>query len=789
MTRVVKEIHHSESLTYRIDSGLRLPMKAVTVTPDATEEENLESSPSWSTPEKPLSRKMMKTPGITIPTPMGFYQNNENSEDFVDDTAFLPDDFKLMSMHKENVRFTSMQVQEMVDSAVERAREEWSETTKIELEKENKRVIEQIRKESEEQLQEHGIVWEEDHRFDIQRLKTEMETQSHQQQLRFDKQMEEVRSEHANALQEVHEKIENITQETEMMRAVTLETDATNAKLREKLMELETSLSDVQLEHCNEVERMKKAHNKDLEEMKRTYSSSMEKELGARAEMVLEHNKSVEHLQHKIQNQHHLHETSIIALMDEHEKATDALKRQIEIQEVVNMDASKIIDSYEKQILSLVQEHEITLQSIRHDMTSKYDEEILVLKSEFGQSQEAAEKQIEQLHMELSLLVDKFDVARKDEAEAKTVLLQRIELKEKEKNAQIEENLAKFEVERRSLIDRVETARAGENNLVAQIAALKDEIRRLEGDIVLLAATARDAQTLVDAERDAAKKCAEDVVTKHQKELVRLNTDLEREHHAELTLMENRFNDALAAKLSQSDREKELLTEELLNLQESCKKDSENFALRVKMVREEYTAQIDEMLSQLDLVEAEHNQRNTTMQKSVIEKDAIISALGSQLAEAQHRRSQLEAENKKNAQALKAAEENLRLSQNSVAEVEAFGEELRVEHAVAIEEQRRLGRAQCDQVRDETIAAAEEQFRKANEHYMSLKQEYDSSIVKIGKLEKELRSVRREFENAKSEGVAREAVMASELAQSKAGKCGSLTHHGADAASNEHAPI
>ena len=132
-----------------------------------------------------------------------------------------------------------------------------------------------------------------------------------------------------------------------------------------------------------------------------------------------------------------------------------------------------------------------------------------------------------------------------------------------------------------------------------------------------------------------------------------------------------------------------------------------------------------------------------------------------------------------------AAEEDARTSHKVVADLESSKEELLAEHAVVLEEQRKMSRAQCDQVRNETIAAAEEQFRKANEHYMSLKQEYDGAITKIGKLEKELRSVRRECENAKSETVPREAAMASEIAQSKAGKCGSPTHFGADRVSNE----
>ena len=54
----------------------------------------------------------------------------------------------------------------------------------------------------------------------------------------------------------------------------------------------------------------------------------------------------------------------------------------------------------------------------------------------------------------------------------------------------------------------------------------------------------------------------------------------------------------------------------------------------MEKVREEHRSEIDEMLSQLDLVEAEHSERYEENGRAVSQKDAIIAALGSQLAEA-----------------------------------------------------------------------------------------------------------------------------------------------------------
>ena len=194
----------------------------------------------------------------------------------------------------------------------------------------------------------------------------------------------------------------------------------------------------------------------------------------------------------------------------------------------------------------------------------------------------------------------------------------------------------------------------------------------------------------------------------------------------------------------------------------------------MRKVRDEHTAQIDEMLSQLDLVEAEHNEHKAAMERALVEKDAIISALGSQLAEAQHQRELLESEIEKATGSLASTEEMLRQSQQVITELEGLLTELRAEHNRAIEEQCRKGQKHSEQVRNETIAAAEVQFQKANEHYMALRQEYDAASRKAGKLEMEVRMLRREAENAKSEAVSKEVALASELAQSKAGTLFSL---------------
>ena len=98
-------------------------------------------------------------------------------------------------------------------------------------------------------------------------------------------------------------------------------------------------------------------------------------------------------------------------------------------------------------------------------------------------------------------------------------------------------------------------------------------------------------------------------------------------------------------------------------------------------------------------------------------------------------------------------------------------EALKTEHKKALDAEKKKRLAACEQARNDTIAEAEKQFNEANAHYLKLKKEYESCVAKVGKLEKELKAVRRELETTRTDVASREAEWTADLAQEKAGMC------------------
>ena len=56
---------------------------------------------------------------------------------------------------------------------------------------------------------------------------------------------------------------------------------------------------------------------------------------------------------------------------------------------------------------------------------------------------------------------------------------------------------------------------------------------------------------------------------------------------------------------------------------------------QIRKVKAEHASESDELLTQLDLIEAETAQRFKNAEVAVTEKDAVITALGSQLADSE----------------------------------------------------------------------------------------------------------------------------------------------------------
>jgi hypothetical protein len=452
-------------------------------------------------------------------------------------------------------------------------------------------------------------------------------------------------------------------------------------------------------------------------------------------------------------------------------------------------------DDGQRQISELIRNHQADLDNVRQELTSKLDREDLSIQSENSKLLEDSKLKIELLHSEVNVLNETNENLRTELKESGLTIetlshmhdesKERIQLLEKEIEAlqlnvgRMEQTIesekalymAQLEAKEQELIDKM-TQLESEKELsslksatVLELNTKVERIAELEGKLILFESEIRD---LTKARADLVEQLENERI-----EFQRSRDDLISSQKAEMDEAKAKFDAEqilLEGKLKETTEKYNCVVQEKEGMFQEVEEESRNFDLRLNQIREEHNSQIDEMLCQLDLVEAEHHERYNSLEKLVVEKDAIISALGTQLADSQHRTTKLVNENEAISRMLLSTEAQLNQAQEEITALQSSMMELREILTSTLEDERKKAIEQCEEVRNATIAVAEAQFNKANEHYMNLKHEYDSTIATNAKLEKEIRSLQRKVEEAKSEALSQEATMANELANSKAGK-------------------
>jgi len=188
---------------------------------------------------------------------------------------------------------------------------------------------------------------------------------------------------------------------------------------------------------------------------------------------------------------------------------------------------------------------------------------------------------------------------------------------------------------------------------------------------------------------------------------------------------------------------------------------------RTKKIEDEHATELDEMIVQLDGVINEHNEKLNEFQLSVKQKEVIITALGSQLAEANQRILSMEKETMnykeviehKSLEIEKGQEEVLSL-QNAMKRIQQETEQIRKEDF-------RQHQHEIEKVQSEMLTAAENQFAEANKYYLKLNSEYDSSLEEIAKLKKDLDGAQVKLEVATKEKRTENNALLAEVAQLK----------------------
>jgi len=215
--------------------------------------------------------------------------------------------------------------------------------------------------------------------------------------------------------------------------------------------------------------------------------------------------------------------------------------------------------------------------------------------------------------------------------------------------------------------------------------------------------------------------------------------------------------------------EKELL-EKTAELEAKSSATIQRCEEQVRQVKEAHTKEIDDLLQQLDLVEAEQYELCEKKERQVREKDAIVAALGAQLAESQNRIVSLEKSLAEHSRTLEQAQDDLfRVNADGEA-LKCELEKIREKHASVVESERVKREAAIEQVRDETIAEAEAQFEAANTLYRNVVQECKNEKVKVQQLESDLQFAKQEIENDKKKHVSDIASLQSDIAELKASK-------------------
>ena len=340
-------------------------------------------------------------------------------------------------------------------------------------------------------------------------------------------------------------------------------------------------------------------------------------------------------------------------------------------------------------------------------------------------------------------------------------------------------------------IHQIETLKSKLNDeLTATVASHKKEIEKFEGEIQTVKAKAKEEtdklekfiqsmQELHDEEIELVKNEAQEEVQRIQNSTPSDITEhatfqeLKSKLEEELTLLKSKLDSAQSQKdeLLTNSRNLESRIGSILEKAEKEKIDQER---RIKELESSHRKEIDsltaELTAELDLVEAENVEKMRKFEEALKDKETVISAIGSQLAESESR---FDASSKSLDQLRIEARQLKEDLQTMKSEKQAKEQEivkLIEKHQQDIEEQNALTERAVQEAANEIRTQAQAQFNERNEMYRRLKATYDEATSKISVLERDLRFAKKELDELKKRHEAREADLKDELAQAKAGE-------------------
>lgn len=720
---------------------------------------------------------------------------------------------------------SSAQIQAKIDEAVDVAKKLWlaQETQRLEEE-----ITERVQKEAHEQLEKHGAAWSAEHEEEVARLQSQMdaivEKRKAQLELEFAEKLERKAQsidngyaskiqglicEHASQM-ENHQKVLDQVKDTSETRTfflkdrvleleleltnTTEESERTIQELKATVDRLRSSVYEttdlMEAEHAALVRKMIENHAEDCNRLhlgndqaveaaksvwEQGHSLKLSEEMirlqsehkDALANIVDLHTCEIEQLRNDVTN--HLY--SIDKLRDEMNVAKADYTEEIHQMKKENESLQK--ELAERTKASIEMEHDILkLQTEIDDLLSKEAQNQVDLNTTY-------EAQISRLQAELKTTrdvsssehkaeIESLMAQRATEKEAQTMAFESEKKAFEDRLANLEESLlrssamqatavAEIENKHAQKLEQITIALEEERSSLAIQLQQKDE---LASKIQLLEVALSSLTTEQAGQIAHIKAC-------HDSELNAIDLEREKQLDDLRVQLERRMAETLSHLSDVAAREKTLL-DKVSQLEAEADQAQGDVQRRVQELRKEHSSEIDELISQLDLVEAENKKEFTVLENKMKQKDAIIAALGTQLAEATSRSNELDAEHQNAIEALQAAKEEAHLAKLQCATFAANLERSKIEYKKAIEDEKRKRQDAREEVRAGMILAAEEQFAKANMEYLRLKSEFESTLSKLGKTEREFKVVSVELEAAKKEHITKEVEMTAELAQARA---------------------
>jgi hypothetical protein len=333
------------------------------------------------------------------------------------------------------------------------------------------------------------------------------------------------------------------------------------------------------------------------------------------------------------------------------------------------------------------------------------------------------------------------------EREKESLRIQIAMLEEQLANSSKEHELA---LEELCLASEAELFRKGmENGLEHHMTKERDLKETLSRDEEELLENTKHLESEKKADRnEELREVQKEDLLQHIATLEKMEKDLVTDHERVLQDVRN-----------QRDGEIQTLKEEL----EKQRGDANE--RKLQQVDKDHSIQLDELLTQLDLIEAEHGQK---VLEITSEKDAIIAALGAQLTDAKTREKEVDATHEKLTVNLARVQEEASTAKENVENMKNELEYTKSAHDNLIMGEGERRERACEEAREEMIERAEIQFKAANDLYINLKKEYDSSIAEVERVESELKDVKTKLEAAKNEKEDRVADLKAEVAELKA---------------------